>query len=93
MAGVSQEMFTQTLRAPGARRPVLRTMTPTVPVTVTYELIDLGLSLHRALLSVRGPDGPQVWTSSQRERLPALVSTAASTRWTCSPSRNDGVGP
>ena len=51
LAGVSQKMLTQTLRSLERDGLVTRTVTPTVPVTVTYELTDLGLSLHQ---TVRG---------------------------------------
>jgi len=44
-------MLTQTLRSLERDGLVTRTVTPTVPVTVTYELTDLGLSLHQ---TVRG---------------------------------------
>jgi DNA-binding HxlR family transcriptional regulator len=47
LAGVSQKMLTQTLRSLERDGLVTRTVTPTVPVTVTYELTDLGLSLHQ----------------------------------------------
>ncbi|MFF5235284.1 winged helix-turn-helix transcriptional regulator [Dactylosporangium sp. NPDC000521] len=46
LAGVSQKMLTQTLRALERDGLISRTVTPTVPVTVSYELTDLGLSMH-----------------------------------------------
>ncbi|MFD6096106.1 winged helix-turn-helix transcriptional regulator [Nocardiopsis flavescens] len=51
LAGVSQKMLTQTLRSLERDGLLTRTVTPTVPVTVTYELTPLGLSLHE---QVRG---------------------------------------
>lgn len=53
LAGASQKMLTQTLRALEADGLVTRTVTPTVPVTVTYALTDLGLSLHQAVRPLR----------------------------------------
>lgn len=44
LAGVSQKMLTQTLRALEHDGMITRTVTPTVPVTVSYDLTDLGLS-------------------------------------------------
>ena len=46
IAGVSQKMLTQTLRFLERDGLVTRTVTATVPVTVTYEATALGLSLH-----------------------------------------------
>jgi DNA-binding HxlR family transcriptional regulator len=46
LAGVSQKMLTQTLRSLERDGLISRTVTPTVPVTVHYELTGLGLSLH-----------------------------------------------
>jgi DNA-binding HxlR family transcriptional regulator len=53
LAGVSQKMLTQTLRSLERDGLVTRTVTPTVPVTVTYELTDLGLSLHHVIRGVK----------------------------------------
>ena len=53
LAGVSQKMLTQTLRALERDGLVTRTVTPTVPVTVTYELTDLGLSLQQVMRGIK----------------------------------------
>jgi DNA-binding HxlR family transcriptional regulator len=53
LAGVSQKMLTQTLRSLERDGLVTRTVTPTVPVTVTYELTDLGLSLHQMMRGLK----------------------------------------
>jgi DNA-binding HxlR family transcriptional regulator len=53
LAGVSQKMLTQTLRSLERDGLVTRTVTATVPVTVTYELTDLGLSLHHLMRGVK----------------------------------------
>nr|WP_205615885.1 helix-turn-helix domain-containing protein [Streptomyces harenosi] len=53
LAGVSQKMLTQTLRALERDGLLIRTVKPTVPVTVTYELTDLGLSLHHLTRGLR----------------------------------------
>src|ERR1700685_3113301 len=53
LAGVSQKMLTQTLRSLERDGLVTRTATPTVPVTVSYELTDLGLSLHRTMRGIK----------------------------------------
>lgn len=53
LAGVSQKMLTQTLRALERDGLLTRTVTPTVPVTVTYELTDLGLSLQHVMRDVK----------------------------------------
>jgi DNA-binding HxlR family transcriptional regulator len=53
LAGVSQKMLTQTLRSLERDGLLTRTVTPTVPVTVTYELTDLGASLQQVIAEVK----------------------------------------
>jgi DNA-binding HxlR family transcriptional regulator len=53
LAGVSQKMLTQTLRSLERDGLITRTATPTVPVTVSYELTELGLSLHHMVRSLK----------------------------------------
>lgn len=53
LAGVSQKMLTQTLRSLERDGLVTRTVTPTVPVTVTYELTELGASLQEVTRGLR----------------------------------------
>jgi DNA-binding HxlR family transcriptional regulator len=53
LAGVSQKMLTQTLRHLERDGLVTRRVTPTVPVTVTYELTELGLSLHDVMRGLK----------------------------------------
>ncbi|NLU80434.1 helix-turn-helix transcriptional regulator [Micromonospora sp. HNM0581] len=53
LAGVSQKMLTQTLRSLERDGLLTRTVTPTVPVTVSYRLTDLGLSLHHLTREIR----------------------------------------
>lgn len=53
LAGVSQKMLTQTLRSLERDGLITRTVTPTVPVTVTYALTDLGLSLQHVMGAIK----------------------------------------
>ncbi|MCC9179198.1 winged helix-turn-helix transcriptional regulator [Arthrobacter sp. zg-Y750] len=53
LGGVSQKMLTQTLRALERDGLLTRTVAPTVPVTVTYELTDLGRSLYNVVQGLR----------------------------------------
>jgi DNA-binding HxlR family transcriptional regulator len=53
LAGVSQKMLTQTLRSLERDGLITRTATPTVPVTVTYEMTDLGRSLRQMVRGIK----------------------------------------
>jgi DNA-binding HxlR family transcriptional regulator len=53
ISGVSQKMLTQTLRSLERDGMLTRTVTPTVPVTVTYELTDLGRSLQGVMRGIK----------------------------------------
>ncbi|WP_294178738.1 helix-turn-helix domain-containing protein [uncultured Schumannella sp.] len=53
IAGVSQKMLTQTLRGLERDGLVRRTVVATVPVTVTYEITFLGLSLHKVVAQLK----------------------------------------
>ena len=65
LAGVSQKMLTQTLRSLERDGLVTRTVTPTVPVTVTYGLTDLGLSLHHVMRGIK------VWAEAHMDEVRA----------------------
>ena len=53
LAGVSPKMLTQTLRSLEADGLISRTVTPTVPVTVSYELTEIGLSLQQTIRGLK----------------------------------------
>ncbi len=63
LAGVSQKMLTQTLRSLERDGMLTRTVTPTVPVTVTYELTDLGFSLQEVM------GGIKVWAEAHMDEV------------------------
>jgi DNA-binding HxlR family transcriptional regulator len=63
LAGVSQKMLTQTLRSLERDGLVTRTVTPTVPVTVTYGLTGLGLSLQQLMC------GLKVWAEAHMDQV------------------------
>lgn len=54
LAGVSQKMLTQTLRNLERDGLLARTVTPTVPVRVDYELTELGASLVPVMRAIKG---------------------------------------
>ncbi|MFJ8858573.1 winged helix-turn-helix transcriptional regulator [Streptomyces sp. NPDC102451] len=53
IAGVSQKMLTQSLRSLERDGLVTRTVTPSVPVRVDYELTELGHSLSGLLFAMK----------------------------------------
>lgn len=53
LAGVSPKMLTQTLRSLERDGLVSRTVTPSVPVRVDYELTELGRSLAQMMTAVK----------------------------------------
>jgi len=61
IAGVSQKMLTQTLRTLERDGLLTRTVTATVPVTVTYELTALGRSLLEVIA------GLKLWAESHMD--------------------------
>jgi DNA-binding HxlR family transcriptional regulator len=63
IAGVSQKMLTQTLRTLERDGLLTRTVTATVPVTVTYELTALGRSLLVVFAGLKG------WAESHMEEV------------------------
>ena len=63
LAGVSQKMLTQTLRSLERDGLLTRTVTPTVPVTVTYELTNLGLSLQQVMRGIK------VWAQAHMDEV------------------------
>lgn len=69
--GVSQKMLTQTLRGLEADGFVLRTVTPTIPPRVDYELTDLGRSLGGPIRALRE------WTETHINEIERARVTAA----------------
>ncbi|WP_406261308.1 winged helix-turn-helix transcriptional regulator [Streptomyces nigra] len=69
LAGVSQKMLTQTLRSLERDGLVSRTVVPTVPVTVSYELTDLGLSLYRMMRGIK------TWAEAHMDEVQAHRET------------------
>jgi len=70
LAGVSPKMLTQTLRSLEADGLVTRTVTPTVPVTVSYELTEIGLSLQQTIR------GLKLWAEVHMDEILANRATS-----------------
>ena len=69
LGGVSQKMLTQTLRSLERDGLVTRTVVATVPVTVSYELTELGLSLHETMRALKD------WAESHMNQVLAERAT------------------
>ncbi|GAA2294577.1 helix-turn-helix domain-containing protein [Nonomuraea roseoviolacea subsp. roseoviolacea] len=69
VAGVSQKMLTQTLRALERDGLVARSVTPSVPVRVDYELTPLGHSLQPVMRAIKD------WAESNIEQVIAARDT------------------
>ncbi|GAB3632417.1 helix-turn-helix domain-containing protein [Microbacterium shaanxiense] len=65
LAGVSPKMLSQTLRSLERDGLVARSARATVPVTVSYELTELGLSLHRTMRQLK------LWAEAHRDDVAA----------------------
>jgi DNA-binding HxlR family transcriptional regulator len=63
LAGVSPKMLSQTLKSLERDGLVVRTAAATVPVTVSYELTDLGLSLHTTVRQLK------LWSEAHRDAV------------------------
>lgn len=74
LAGVSPKMLSQTLRSLERDGLVSRVATATVPVTVTYELTALGLSLHRTVRQLK------TWSEQHRDEVSAHQQAFDATR-------------
>lgn len=65
IAGASQKMLTQTLRTLERDGVLTRTVTPSIPVRVDYELTDLGRTLVPILRALKA------WSESHIEEIQA----------------------
>jgi DNA-binding HxlR family transcriptional regulator len=69
IAGVSQKMLTQTLRTLERDGLVTRTVTPTVPVRVDYELTPLGRDLAPVMVAIK------TWAEAHMDEVRAARQT------------------
>jgi DNA-binding HxlR family transcriptional regulator len=85
LAGISQKMLTQTLRGLERDGLITRTASPTVPVTVTYELTALGLSLFQMMRGIK------IWAETHMDEV--LANRAAADPETGRAAAEDKPGP
>lgn len=71
IGGVSQKMLTQTLRSLEADGFLTRTVHPTIPPRVEYELTDLGRSLAEPIAALR------VWTETHINEIERARAAAS----------------
>ncbi|WP_343062163.1 helix-turn-helix domain-containing protein [Conyzicola lurida] len=71
LAGVSPKMLSQTLKSLERDGLIDRTATATVPVTVTYELTDLGLSPHQTVRQLK------LWSEARRDDESMIASVCS----------------
>jgi DNA-binding HxlR family transcriptional regulator len=84
LVGVSQKMLTQTLRSLERDGLLTRTVTPTVPITVSYRLTDLGRSLHHLV------GGLKSWAEQNMDEV--LAHRAEHERQDCVNAAAGGAG-
>src|SRR5436305_4757801 len=72
VSGVSQKMLTQTLRGLERDGLVTRTLTPSVPVRVDYELTPLGESMLPVVAAIKA------WAESHIEEIQSARAAQAS---------------
>lgn len=68
IAGVSQKMLTQTLRELERDGLITRTVTPSVPVRVDYEITELGAGLQTLMIALKQ------WSEDNMDRIRAARS-------------------
>ena len=77
--GISQRMLTLTLRALERDGFVLRTVTPTIPPRVDYEVTELGRSLQEPVIALgRWAEDNQARIEAARKAFDAAASQASS---------------
>lgn len=92
ISGVSEKMLTQTLRTLERDGLVSRTVTPTVPVRVDYELTPLGRTLQPVMLAVKS------WAETHMDEVHAAraaydTATGGTPQVTPSPGSPPGAAP